>query len=45
MLELLPPPPADPLWVLTDEFGADARPERLNLVLGVYRDESGRTPS
>ncbi|MFJ8016957.1 aromatic amino acid transaminase [Streptomyces sp. NPDC096339] len=44
MLELLPPPPADPLWVLTDEFGADERPERLNLVLGVYRDESGRTP-
>ncbi|MEV7521973.1 aromatic amino acid transaminase [Streptomyces sp. NPDC091371] len=44
MLELLPPPPADPLWVLTDEFGADPRTERLNLVLGVYRDESGRTP-
>lgn len=44
MLELLPPPPADPLWVLTDEFVADERPERLNLVLGVYRDESGRTP-
>ncbi|MET9699963.1 aromatic amino acid transaminase [Streptomyces sp. NPDC006529] len=44
MLELLPPPPADPLWVLTDAFGADVRPERLDLVLGVYRDDTGRTP-
>lgn len=44
MLELLPPPPTDPLWDLTYEFGADERPERLNLVLGVYRDETGTTP-
>ncbi|MEV6400676.1 aromatic amino acid transaminase [Streptomyces sp. NPDC051907] len=44
MLELLLPPPADPLWTLTEEFGADARPERLNLVLGVYRDDAGTTP-
>lgn len=44
MLELLPPPPTDPLWDLTAEFAADVRPERLNLVLGVYRDAEGRTP-
>ncbi|MET8752779.1 aromatic amino acid transaminase [Streptomyces sp. NPDC004667] len=44
MLELLPPPPTDPLWDLTYEFGSDERAERLNLVLGVYRDPSGRTP-
>ncbi|MGW1765824.1 amino acid aminotransferase [Streptomyces sp. NPDC002073] len=44
MLELLPPPPADPLWELAAEFGADPRPERLNLVLGVYRDHTGTTP-
>ncbi|MFI8100321.1 aromatic amino acid transaminase [Streptomyces sp. NPDC086023] len=44
MLELLPPPPVDPLWDLTAEFGADSRPERLNLVLGVYRDHTGATP-
>ncbi|MER5929053.1 aromatic amino acid transaminase [Streptomyces sp. NPDC002054] len=44
MLELLPPPPADPLWDLTYEFGTDERPERLNLVLGVYRDRTGTTP-
>lgn len=44
MLELLPTPPTDPLWDLTYEFGSDERPERLNLVLGVYRDQSGTTP-
>ncbi|MFE3554561.1 aromatic amino acid transaminase [Streptomyces sp. NPDC059193] len=44
MLELLPPPPADPLWELTAAFDADERPERLGLVLGVYRDHTGRTP-
>ncbi len=44
MLELLPPPPTDPLWDLTAEFAADERPERLGLVLGVYRDHTGRTP-
>ncbi|MFE0647037.1 aromatic amino acid transaminase [Streptomyces sp. NPDC059534] len=44
MLELLPAPPADPLWDLTAEYAADPRPERLNLVLGVYRDHTGVTP-
>lgn len=44
MLELLPTPPADPLWDLAAEFGADPRPERLDLVLGVYRDPTGVTP-
>ncbi|MDT9682688.1 aromatic amino acid transaminase [Streptomyces sp. TRM76323] len=44
MLELLPAPPADPLWDLAAEFGADPRPERLDLVLGVYRDHTGVTP-
>ncbi|MFC8508021.1 aromatic amino acid transaminase [Streptomyces sp. NPDC057411] len=44
MLELLPAPPVDPLWDLAAEFAADPRPERLDLVLGVYRDPSGTTP-
>lgn len=44
MLELLPAPPVDPLWDLAAEFAADPRPERLNLVLGVYRDRTGVTP-
>ncbi|WP_031075073.1 aromatic amino acid transaminase [Streptomyces sp. NRRL S-118] len=44
MLELLPAPPADPLWELAAAFAADERPERLDLVLGVYRDHTGVTP-
>ncbi|WP_371619399.1 aromatic amino acid transaminase [Streptomyces sp. NBC_00454] len=44
MLELLLPPPVDPLWDLTEAFHADVRPERLNLVIGVYRDHTGATP-
>ncbi|MER8041744.1 aromatic amino acid transaminase [Streptomyces sp. NPDC094032] len=44
MLELLPAPPVDPLWDLTAEYADDPRPERLNLVLGVYRDHTGNTP-
>ncbi|MFJ8586691.1 aromatic amino acid transaminase [Streptomyces sp. NPDC093595] len=44
MLELLPAPPADPLWDLAAAFAADERPERLDLVLGVYRDHTGVTP-
>ncbi|MGW4892489.1 amino acid aminotransferase [Kitasatospora sp. NPDC004240] len=44
MLELLPPSPVDPLWAVAAEIEADPRPERLNLVLGVYRDETGITP-
>jgi aspartate aminotransferase len=37
-------PPHDPLWALTSAFRTDHRPEKLDLVLGVYRDESGITP-
>ncbi|MER6998181.1 aromatic amino acid transaminase [Streptomyces sp. NPDC000410] len=44
MLELLAAPPVDPLWDLAAEFAADPRPERLDLVLGVYRDHTGVTP-
>lgn len=44
MLELLAAPPVDPLWDLSAEFAADPRPERLDLVLGVYRDHTGATP-
>ncbi|MGW7051148.1 amino acid aminotransferase [Streptomyces sp. NPDC054887] len=44
MLELLSPPPTDPLFALVAELGAVARPERLDLLVGVYRDQSGTTP-
>jgi aspartate aminotransferase len=45
---LLPTRPAlrvDPLWALTAECAADPRPHRLDLIIGVYRDESGRCPT
>ncbi|WP_156724823.1 amino acid aminotransferase [Streptomyces apocyni] len=44
MLELLPVPPADPLWDLAAAYATDTRPDRLNLVVGVYRDHTGATP-
>ncbi|MHC0431811.1 amino acid aminotransferase [Streptomyces sp. O3] len=44
MFELLPTPPADPLWDLAAAYAQDTRPDRLNLVVGVYRDHTGATP-
>jgi len=44
MLELLSAPPADPLFDLAAAIGADPRPERLDLLVGVYRDQNGVTP-
>ncbi|NWK43845.1 aromatic amino acid transaminase [Ralstonia pickettii] len=34
----------DPLWGLTAAFRADPRPDKVDLVVGVYRDETGQTP-
>ena len=34
----------DPILGLTDAFRADARPEKINLTIGVYRDAEGQTP-
>lgn len=34
----------DPLWGLTAAFRADPRPDKVDLVVGVYRDDSGQTP-
>ncbi|MBB5986490.1 aromatic amino acid transaminase [Sphingobium lignivorans] len=36
--------PADPLLGLTALFEADRRPDRLDLGVGVFRDEQGATP-
>lgn len=44
MLSLLPTADPDPLWDLTKKFSRDERPEKIDLVVGVYRDASGRTP-
>ncbi|ACJ29325.1 Aspartate aminotransferase [Shewanella piezotolerans WP3] len=36
--------PADPILGLTDAFKADPRDEKVNLGVGIYKDESGKTP-
>lgn len=44
MLDRLASPARDPLWAIASEFGADTRAHKIDLVVGVYRDEHGRTP-
>jgi len=36
--------PADPILGLNEQFKADRRPEKVNLIVGVYQDESGQIP-
>ncbi|MAT73031.1 MAG: aromatic amino acid aminotransferase [Planctomycetaceae bacterium] len=36
--------PPDPILGLTAAFRADERPEKINLSVGVYQDETGKTP-
>ncbi|QDU86924.1 Aspartate aminotransferase [Pirellulimonas nuda] len=36
--------PPDPILGLTDAFKADPRADKINLGVGVYQDEAGRTP-
>ncbi|MFC4072776.1 aminotransferase class I/II-fold pyridoxal phosphate-dependent enzyme [Actinoplanes subglobosus] len=44
MLLTTPRPTIDPLWQLTADCAADVRPDRLDLLVGVYRDDSGTAP-
>lgn len=44
MLTHLAAAPPDPLWAITAAFEADSRPDKMDLGLGIYRDDSGRTP-
>ena len=44
MFEKITAAPADPILGLTDEFKNDARPGKINLGVGIYKDESGNTP-
>ncbi|PSU48529.1 aromatic amino acid aminotransferase [Photobacterium frigidiphilum] len=44
MFEKITAAPADPILGLTDEFKNDTRPEKINLGVGIYKDESGNTP-
>ncbi len=42
--QALVPAPPDPILGLAEAFRADPRPERVNLAVGVYVDDSGTTP-
>jgi aromatic-amino-acid transaminase len=44
MFETLQPRPADPLLDIIRQFRADSRVRKLDLGVGVFQDQSGRTP-
>jgi aspartate aminotransferase len=44
MFERLSAAPPDPIFGLSEAFRADPRPGKINLGIGVYRDDEGRTP-
>ena len=44
MVESISAAPADPILGLADLFRADDRPHKINLGIGVYKDETGKTP-
>ncbi|MEM6392334.1 MAG: amino acid aminotransferase [Planctomycetota bacterium] len=44
MLELVQPAPPDAILGLTQAFNEDPRPDKINLGVGVYKDEAGDTP-
>ena len=44
MFEALNPLPADPILGLSAAFREDSNPDKIDLGVGVYKDESGATP-
>lgn len=44
MFEHLPIAPPDSILGLSEAFSKDTRPDKINLTVGVYKDEQGRTP-
>lgn len=44
MLENIAAAPADPILGLNDKFLSDPRGDKINLGVGVYKDENGNTP-
>jgi aromatic-amino-acid transaminase len=44
MLENITAAPADPILGLNEKFLSDARSDKINLGVGVYKDDSGNTP-
>lgn len=44
MFEVLPKLPADPILGLSTAYKADSNPKKIDLGVGVYKDEQGNTP-
>nr|WP_156731381.1 amino acid aminotransferase [Photobacterium phosphoreum] len=44
MFEKITAAPADPILGLTDDFKADPRTHKINLGVGIYKNEAGNTP-
>lgn len=44
MFEKIVAAPADPILGLTDDFKADPRTHKINLGVGIYKNETGNTP-
>jgi aromatic-amino-acid transaminase len=44
MFEKITAAPADPILGLTEEFKADQRSNKINLGVGIYKNEEGQTP-
>ena len=44
MFEKVVAAPADPILGLTEAFRADSRSHKINLGVGIYKDETGATP-
>ncbi|WP_305845872.1 amino acid aminotransferase [Photobacterium kishitanii] len=44
MFEKITAAPADPILGLTEEFKADPRTHKINLGVGIYKNEAGNTP-
>ena len=44
MFEQIQEAPADPILGLSESYAADPRETKVNLTVGVYQDEAGKTP-
>lgn len=44
MFEKIIAAPADPILGLTEEFNTDSRDNKINLGVGIYKNEAGQTP-
>jgi len=44
MFELAPVSPPDPVFGLAEEFKLDPHPDKIDLTVGMYQDETGQTP-